>query len=237
MDANILSAPYSVAEAPANERAQFIRRTYFHLAGAIFAFTALCVLWFMTGVASWVAGMVFSMPFSWIIVMVAFMAVSWIADKMAQSDTSQNTQYLGLTIYVIAESIVFIPLLYIAANFASPAVLPLAAGLTLLLFLGLTVAAFITQKDFSFLGPILCIGGFVALGVIVAGILFGFNLGLLFSGIMVLFAGGAILYTTSNIIHHYRPDQHVAASLALFAAVALLFWYVLRIVISLTSRR
>jgi FtsH-binding integral membrane protein len=237
MDASILSAPYSVAEAPANERAQFIRRTYLHLAGAIFAFTALCVLWFVTGVASWIAGMVFSMPFSWLIVMVAFMAVSWIADKMAQSDTSQNTQYLGLTIYVIAESIVFIPLLYIAAHFASPAVLPLAAGLTLLLFLGLTVAAFITQKDFSFLGPILCIGGFVALGVIVAGILFGFNLGLLFSGIMVLFAGGAILYTTSNIIHHYRPDQHVAASLALFAAVALLFWYVLRIVISLTSRR
>jgi len=237
MDANILSAPYSVAEAPANERAQFIRRTYLHLAGAILAFTVLTVLWFVTGVAAWFAGMVFSLPFSWLAVMLGFMAISWVADNMAKSEASQNTQYLGLAIYVIAESIIFIPLLYIAANFASPAVLPMAAGLTLLLFLGLTVSAFITQKDFSFLGPILCIGSFVALGIIFAGIVFGFNLGLLFSGIMVLFAGGAILYTTSNIIHHYRPDQHVAASLALFAAVALLFWYVLRIVLSLTSRR
>jgi FtsH-binding integral membrane protein len=237
MDANILSAPYSVAEAPTNERAQFIRRTYLHLAGAILAFTVLCVLWFSTGVASWFAGLVFSLPFSWLAVMLGFMGISWVANKMAESQVSQNTQYMGLAIYVIAESIIFIPLLYIAVFYTTPAVLPMAAGLTLLLFLGLTVSAFITQKDFSFLGPILCIGSFVALGVIVAGVIFGFNLGLLFSGIMVLFAGGAILYTTSNIIHNYRPDQHVAASLALFAAVALLFWYVLRIVISLTGRR
>jgi FtsH-binding integral membrane protein len=46
---------------------------------------------------------------------------------------------------------------------------------------------------------------------------------------MVAFAGAAILYETSNILHHYRPNQHVAASLSLFASVALLFWYVLRI--------
>lgn len=237
MNSDILSTPYVVAEAPAEERAQFIRRTYLHLAGAILGFTILTVTWFMTGVAAWFATLVFSLPMSFLLVMLAFMGVSWVADRMAQSDSSQNTQYMGLTLYVIAESIIFIPLLYIAAKFGSPAVLPLAAGLTLLLFLGLTVAAFVTQKDFSFLAPILCIGGFVALGVIVAGLIFGFNLGLAFSGIMVLFAGGAILYTTSNIIHHYRPDQHVAASLALFAAVALLFWYVLRIVLALTSRR
>ena len=237
MDANILSAPYSVAEAPADERAQFIRRTYLHLAGAILAFTILTVLWFKTGVAESFWQMIRTGPFMWLIVLGSFMLVSWVADKWAKSEASQGTQYMGLTLYVIAESVIFIPMLYIAQNYAPPSVLPMAAGLTLLLFLGLTVSAFITQKDFSFLGPILCIGGFVALGIIIAGAVFGFNLGLLFSGIMVLFAGGAILYTTSNIIHHYRPDQHVAASLALFAAVALLFWYVLRIVISLTSRR
>jgi FtsH-binding integral membrane protein len=37
-------------------------------------------------------------------------------------------------------------------------------------------------------------------------------------------------------LHHYRTDQYVAASLALFASVALLFWYILRIMISLNSR-
>ncbi|MDB4504381.1 Bax inhibitor-1 family protein, partial [Akkermansiaceae bacterium] len=91
--------------------------------------------------------------------------------------------------------------------------------------------------DFSFLGGILKVGGFVAIGVIVASTFIqGFNLGLWFSAIMVVFAGGSILHQTSNIIHHYRPDQHVAASLGLFASVALLFWYVLRILMSLTGR-
>ena len=41
---------------------------------------------------------------------------------------------------------------------------------------------------------------------------------------MVVFASGAILYNTSNLIHRYQPGQHVAAALSLFASVALLFW-------------
>lgn len=50
--------------------------------------------------------------------------------------------------------------------------------------------------------------------------------------IMVAFAAGCILYNTSNIIHHYETEQYVAASLGLFASVALRFWYVLRIFMS-----
>jgi hypothetical protein len=37
-------------------------------------------------------------------------------------------------------------------------------------------------------------------------------------------------------LHHYHPDQHVAASLALFAVIALMFWYVLRILMRLNRR-
>jgi FtsH-binding integral membrane protein len=77
------------------------------------------------------------------------------------------------------------------------------------------------------------IGGFVALGVIVASIIFGFTLGIIFSGIMVLFAGAAVLYHTSAVMNDYRTDQYVAASLALFASIALLFWWILRIVMSM----
>ena len=65
------------------------------------------------------------------------------------------------------------------------------------------------------------------MGFIVCSLIFGFSLGLVFSSVMVLFAGGSVLYTTSNIIHHYNPNQHVAASLSLFASVALLFFYIL----------
>jgi len=67
----------------------------------------------------------------------------------------------------------------------------------------------------------------------VASIIFAFSLGIIFSAAMVLFASAAILYDTSQVLHHYRTNQHVAASLSLFASVALLFWYVLRIVMSL----
>lgn len=46
---------------------------------------------------------------------------------------------------------------------------------------------------------------------------------------MLVLAGGAILYDTAKIMRYYPVDRHVAASLELFASVALMFWYVLRI--------
>ena len=163
------------------------------------------------------------------------MAVSWIAERWAQSGASPQLQYMGLGLYVIAEAVIFLPLLYIAAHFGSPDVIPSAGIVTGLLFGGLTLVAFTSGRDFSFLGGMLKIGGLVALGVIVASILFGWSLGLFFTGLMILFAGGAILYNTSAVMHHYRTDQHVAASLALFASVALLFWYVLQGLMALSS--
>ena len=56
------------------------------------------------------------------------------------------------------------------------------------------------------------------------------------SAAMVLLAAGFVLYDTSNVLHHYRTTQHVAAALALFASVALLFWYILQIVLAFSSR-
>jgi len=106
----------------------------------------------------------------------------------------------------------------------------------LLLFGGLTAVALTTKTDFTFLGGILKIGGFVALGLIVCSVIFGFTLGLLFSVVMVVFASAAILYDTSKIMRHYSKEHYVAASLELFASVALLFWYVLQIVMSLSRR-
>jgi FtsH-binding integral membrane protein len=223
-----------VIRADAGLRATFIRRTYNHLAVAVLAFIvveALLLQW--SGAEALVGAMLGG--FSWLIVLGAFMGVSWLAEKWARSDASPQMQYMGLGLYVAAEAVIFLPLLYIAAYFSSPDVIPTAGIITALLFGGLTLVAFTTGHDFSFLGGLLKVGGFVALGVIVASILFGFSLGLFFVGLMILFAGGAILYNTSNVMHHYHTDQHVAASLALFASVALLFWYVLQAVMAFTS--
>lgn len=224
----------SVLHAEVSERASFIRRTYAHLAMAVLAFIAveafLLQLPFAGAMAAAMTG-----GYSWLIVLAAFMGVSWLAERWAHSEASPAMQYLGLGLYVMAEAIIFLPLLYIATNFASADVIPMAGLITGFLFAGLTATVFITRKDFSWMRSILVIGGFVALGVIAASIVFGFSLGIIFSAIMILFASGAILYDTSQVLHHYRTDQHVAASLSLFASVALLFWYVLRFVMSLSS--
>jgi len=225
----------TVADAAAVDRAAFIRRTYLHLAGAILAFVGI-EAWLLNTPAMVRLADTMTQGKSWLVVLLAFMAVSWIADKLARSDAGQGVQYLGLLLYTAAQAVIFLPLMLMAINVTNDRSLIGEAGIiTGLLFAGLTATAFMTRKDFSFLRGILTIGSFVALGVIVCSMFFKFELGLLFSAVMVLFAAGSILYTTSNVMHHYQTHQHVAASLALFAGVMLLLWYVLRILIN--SRR
>ena len=212
-----------------SERAAFIRRTYLHVAGAILAFVVLEAILLQLPVGGAISA-VMGARFGWLLVLGAFMGVSWLAQKWANSDTSPAMQYLGLGLYVVAEAIIFLPLLYVAAYYTSEHVIVSSGLITMFLFAGLTASVFISKKDLSWMGRILTIGGFVAMGIMVASILFGFTLGLIFSAIMVIFAGGSIMYQTSNVLHHYRTNQHVAAALALFASVALLFWYILRLV-------
>lgn len=219
-----------------SERAAFIRRTYAHLAGAVLAFVGLEAYMLNTPIAEKMLSMISGSQYGWLMILGAFMLCGWMARGLASGSSSQSMQYVGLTLYVIAEAVIFVPMLYIAVHYSSPEVLPTAGILTLLLFGGLTAVVFTTRKDFSFLRSILTIGGFVALGLIVCGAIFGFNLGLVFSGAMVLLACGAILYDTSKILLHYRTDQHVGAALQLFASVALLFWYILRIAMRLSRR-
>lgn len=170
----------------------------------------------------------------WLIVLGLFMVTNFVADRWAHSDTSRGLQYAGLGLSVVAWAAILSMPLLIATTFFSGVVMQ-AALVTLGLFLGLTAVVFTTRKDFSFLGPIIAIGSFVALGFIIAGAIFGFSLGLLFIGAMVVLMSGSILYTTSNVMHHYRTDQHVAASLALFSSVATLFWYVLQLFMSMNN--
>ena len=173
--------------------------------------------------------------YSWLIVIGLFMGVGYMADKLAQSESSEQMQYLGLGMFVIAEAIVFLPLLFVATMFGGSGLIPTAGLMTLLLVLGITATVFITRKDFSFMRGFLTVGAFVAFGFILCSILFGFSLGLIFAVVMVVFAAGSVLYTTSNILHHYAPNQHVAASLALFSSVALLFFYILQVLMSLAG--
>ena len=221
----------TAAEAAPVERAAFIRRTYTLLAIAIIAFIGVEAFFFMTPIAGMIAGLLFSGgSIGWLVVLALFMGVSYLSNRWAVSETSTATQYFGLGLFILAEAVIFVPLITVAAVYSGDSSVLVKAGITTLgLFLGITMTVFITRTDFSFLAPVLAIGGSAAMGFIVASALFGFSLGSVFAFIMVAFAGSAILYETSNVLHRFNTRQHVAASLTLFASVALLFWYVLRI--------
>jgi FtsH-binding integral membrane protein len=225
---------YRVAErgrAPSavDARARFIVRTYNHLFGAIIAFAALEVALFMSGMAAVIAQAMLGV--NWLLILGGFMLAGWLGRSWANRTDSLGMQYLGLCAYVVAQAIIFVPLLFIANHFA-PGTIQSAALVTMLGFAGLTAIAFVTRKDFSFLRAVLMWGGIAALVLIVAAVIFGFNLGTLFSVAMVGLAGAAVLYDTSNVLHHYPQDRHVGAALELFASIALMFWYVLRIFIA-----
>ena len=174
-------------------------KTYLHLAGAVLVFIALEAYMFMSGAATGIAQTLGGGGVSWLLVLAVFMGVSFLANWWANSQTSKALQYLGLATLVVAYSIIFVPLLYVAAYYSGGGDVILKAGVVAFgLFLGLTAVVFLTRKDFSFLGPDLMIGGFVALGFIASSILFGFSLGSIFAFVMVAFAGGAILYDTSR---------------------------------------
>jgi FtsH-binding integral membrane protein len=220
----------TAAQAPAEARAAFIRRTYAHVAGAILAFIAIqAVLLNLPGIDQFMASIIGHLGgLMWLVVLGGFMVVSMVAQSWATSNTSPGLQYAGLGLFVVGESLIFLPLLWIA-NTYFPGAIGSAGIMTGFVVVGLTLAVFMTGKDYSFLGPIISVGCLVSLGFIVASIIFGFNMGVFFCYAMVALMSLYIVYDTSNIIHRYNTDQHVAAALGLFASIATLFWYILQI--------
>jgi FtsH-binding integral membrane protein len=226
----------SAAGASSSARASFIRKTYLHLAGAVLAFLALEAALLGSPLGQAIARSLLGTRFGWLLVLGGFMLVGVVAQRWAASPRSVGLQYAGLALYVVADAIIFVPLLYVAAALAGPGIIAQAGLYTLLLFTGLTGTVVFTRRDFSWLRTGLMIAGFAALALIVVSMLFGFQLGTLFIAAMVALAAGYILYDTSNVLHHYPPGAHVAAALSLFASVALLFWYVLQLLLSLSRR-
>jgi len=207
-------------------RGEFIARTYTHLLGAVALFLAIEVALFQSGWAPVIAQSMLSV--NWLLVLGAFMIVGWLASSTAASATSLPAQYAALAAFVAMEAIIFVPMLYLA-NHIAPGAIQSAGLMTAIGFGGLTAIALTTRKDFSFLGGLLKWGFVVALLAIVGAVLFGFQLGMWFSVAMVGLAGAAILRDTSNVLLNFPEDRYVAAALQLFASVAMLFWYLLRI--------
>lgn len=225
------------AYAGPSERAIFIRQTYAHLAGAILAFIGLEALLLNTGLGLDLMRTFFGGAGGLLVLMVLFIGGGYLARYWAHAATTRTMQYAGLGLYVLLEVLIFLPLLWYADNyFHGQQVIAKAGLLTLAVFGGLTTAVFVTRQDFSFLGPALSLISWLVLGLILTAMLFGLSLGTWFSFAMVGLASAFIIYDTSNVLHHYRTNQYVGAALELFASVALLFYYILRILMNSSSR-
>ncbi len=239
--------PGATATAGAPPRVRFLRLTYLHLTLAIFAFAGLSWLLMnneaiVKNISTPILNFSLGGRWNWGIFLGLFMVVGYVADHFARRRSSRALQYMGLGLYVLAEAVIFLPLLYIAQlkgaeimakGGGDPHFIRDAGYITVALFAALTASVFITKKDFSFLRSGLSMFGTGALVLIYLSLAGGFNLGIIFSFAMVALAGGYVLYFTSQVLEHYDSDSYVAASLALFSAVALMFWYVIRILMSL----
>lgn len=222
-----------VAHSTDVEKASFYKKTYLHVALAILAFIGVETVLYKI-VPPEIIGLMFGQKYTWLFIIGAFWLASILANKWSLSQ-SRSTQYLGLGFYVVLEAAIFLPLIYIAIAQAGGVVIYQAAMLTIAMFAGISVVAFTSKRDFSFLRNVIVIGGFIALGLIIVGAIFGFNLGLWFSVGMVILASATILYQTSKLKDSYTTEQYVGASLQLFASIMLLFWYILRILMSRRS--
>lgn len=243
----------AVATMGVSDRVAFLRKTYTHLGVALIAFAAITggMLKFMPETSFKFSRWAFTGAWNWLLVLGLFMLVGYIAERLARSESSRGLQYLGLAIAVTAQALLLQPMIWILMfkfgageinldggmlSGQAGAILMQAVVITLAIFIGLTVTVFITRKDFSFLRGALAIGAFGALGVILASAIFGFSLGALFSGAMILLMAGYILYQTSLVMSEFPPSAYVAASLLLFSTIATLFWYVLRLLMELNRR-
>lgn len=214
-----------VSELTAETRSEFIWKCYAHVVGAILAFAAISSYLYQSGISAQIAGPMLN---NWLMVLGAFMLVGWGATHVAHRLESTGAQYAAFSVFIFMEAMIFAPMLYIAAD-RFDGIIESAAGVTILGSVGLVATAMITRKDFSFLRGMLVWGGILALVGIASSLVFGFELGTWFSVAMIGFAGAAVLYDTSNILLHYPQDKYVAASMQLFASIAMMFWYILRL--------
>lgn len=220
-----------VAALPGEARAGFIRRTYAHVAGAIALLAIVEGLILQAGLGQTLLSFLGAGTMNYLIYLGLFIGASIVADKWAHSEKSKEMQYVGLGIYILVQAVILAPAMHLAQLYAPTAIVD-AAIATAALVTALSYVCFTTKKDFSFLGPIIAIASIVAIGLCIAGALFGFNLGVVFAGAIVLLAAASVLYSTSNILLHYQEHQHVGAALGLFASVALMFRFMLQLFMS-----
>ncbi|MEZ5167816.1 MAG: Bax inhibitor-1 family protein [Acidimicrobiales bacterium] len=216
-------------------RGDFVIRVYQHLLAAIAVFVGIETIFLNTPIAEGIYDFVAGSGVTWLLILGGFMAGQWIVANAAADLLNPQKQYAALFGSAALYAVLFAPMLHYTFRASSNGGTTVAAAalITAIAFAGLTVVAFVTRTDLSFLRPVVMYGFVLSFALIIAAVVFGFGLGVWFSLAMVALSGMAILYQTQTVIRQYPAAAHVAAALGLFSSVMTMFWYVLR----LLSRR
>jgi FtsH-binding integral membrane protein len=212
-------------DAAVNERMGFIRRTYLHLLGEIGAVGLVTWITLQTPALSRIAvGLLSNMLFYF----AAFFGVALVSRKLMAGERSAATQYVGAGLWVVLLGLLVAPLAMIVhAKTGSYDILGRGFLLTGCVFGGLSAYVFTTKKDFSFLGGALSMASLLLLGVAVISVFLGWGGGSpVWSILWVVLLGGWVLYDTSQVLHHRRVGQHVAASVDLLVDFVYLFIHI-----------
>ena len=213
----------------AEVRTAFMGRVYARLVAGVAAFVLIELYLFTSGLAVAITEFVFST--SWLLILGGFMVVSWLANSVALRATTPGSQWGGYLLLVAANALIFAPMLVIA-EVQVPGTVAAAGQYLIGGFVIPSVIAHRSARDFTWLGATLRWFGVLALVAIVLAVVTGSALGTWFSLAMIGFAGAAILYETQVILRETPPGRETVAAMALFSSLALMFWYVLRLLMS-----
>jgi uncharacterized protein len=221
-------APQPIATHAPDVRARFMKSVYLHLLAGIVGFVAIESFLFASGLARTITEVVIGT--NWLLILGGFMIVSYLSNSITAKARTRGSQYGGYALLVAANAVLFATPLYIAASVPElEGTISTAAWISIVAFAGLSGVAITTGKDFGFLKGIVRWGMILALVAIVAAVVTGTALGTLFITAMIGLAGAAILYETQQIYRTYPPGLEVPAAMTLFSSLALLFWYVLQL--------
>jgi modulator of FtsH protease len=211
----------TAAEASLPERLAFIRKVYslffvatlFAIGGVLLGFSSMPLMVFIA-----------QNPLIAILLMLGGV---FGAQALRHKPTINLFALFGFTTLT---GVIISPLLYMI-SLRNPASILEAGVLTVGIFGGLTVYAFISNKDFSFMRGMLVTGLII---VILTGLLNIFIIGssaLYFAGAVatLLLFSGFVLYDTSNIIRRYPTNEYVSGALALYLDAFNIFLALLRI--------
>ena len=211
----------SVAESSIEVRANFIRKTYvLFLAGILTAIVAGTICLRVPAVNNAAIG-ILQMP---ILAIGLILGGSILSQAVARI---QGVGYIALFGFTALIGFLFAPIIRTYA----PDVVGQAGFLTIMIFGGLTAYAFVSGKNFSFMGGFLFVGIWAVILAGIANVFFFNNAGMSYwlAWGALLISSGFVLYQTSNIIHEYDEHGYCAAALGLFISFFNIFTSLLRI--------